>query len=187
MLDCGSGVAPYFEFLRNQVTSHYCIDWSEENRVLEMLDEKVDLNASFNLIEKDFDCALLSDVLAHVKHPSILIAEIAKHLKSNGYLVITTPFVYWMSEHPHEYFHPTEFALRSMCGEAGFEIVHLEPYGGYPDVLLDTLNKGLTSRFTNRLFRMLASVVKKTSWYRKSNEKTKYSYPLGYTMVARKL
>ena len=187
MLDCGCGNVPYFEMLKQQVTTHYCIDWSEQPHIIELLDEKIDLNKSFVLLEKEFDCALVSDVLAHVKNPSSLIADISMHLKVNGHLILTTPFVYWMSEFPHEYFHPTEFALRELCRNAGLEVIQLESYGGYPDVVLDTLNKGMTSRFSNRIFRMLASVVKKTSWYDKSNEKTKYSYPIGYTMVARKL
>jgi hypothetical protein len=102
-------------------------------------------------------------------------------------MIISTPFVYWISEYPHEYFHPTEFALKKMLTAAGFQIEYIMPYGGYPDVLLDTINKGMTGALSNRLFRLLASVVKKTSSYRKSNEKTMYSYPIGYSVVARKL
>lgn len=186
LLDCGCGKVPYFEKLRDQVSNYYCVDWSENPDILDLLDEKIDLSKQFQLAETDFDCVLLSDVLAHIKYPAQLIKVLAGHLKSNGVLVITTPFVYWISEYPHEYFHPTEFALRSMCEDAQLEVIHLEPYGGYPDVLLDTLNKGMTSPFSNRIFRLLASVVKKTSRYKRSNEKTRYSYPIGYTLVARK-
>jgi hypothetical protein len=74
-----------------------------------------------------------------------------------------------------------------MCADAGLEIMEIEAYGGYPDVLLDTLNKGMRGKVSNRVFKLLASVVKKSLWYKKSNQKTKYSYPIGYTLVARKL
>ncbi len=187
MLDCGSGPAPYFELLKNQVSKHYCIDWIENPDVRIILDEIVDMNQPFDLAVRDFDCVLLSDVFAHIQHPSQLIHSLSQHLKRDGVFVLTTPFVAWIAAPPHEYYHPTEFALRSICKDASLEIIHVEPYGGYPDVLLDTLNKGMTGRFGNRFFRLLASVVKKTSWYKKTNEKTKYSYPIGYTLVARKL
>jgi hypothetical protein len=74
-----------------------------------------------------------------------------------------------------------------MCEEAGLRVLHLEPYGGRADVLLDTLNKGMTNAWSNRVFRLLASVVKKTKWYKNTNQNTRYSYPIGYTMVAQKI
>jgi SAM-dependent methyltransferase len=186
LLDLGCGNAPYMELLQDYVTNHYCVDWNEKSEIHDLLDEHIDLNKTFELKEKDFDCVLLSDVIAHVKYPAVLIQTIANHLAHNGTLVLTTPFIYWMSEPPHEYFHPTSHALKQMMEDAQMEIVYLEPYGGRPDVLLDTMNKGMTGRLSFRIFWVLASVVKKTSWYKKTNEKTRYSYPIGYTMVARK-
>lgn len=187
LLDCGCGEVPYFEIFKSQVSMHYCVDWSENLKSAPLLDEVVNLNLPFQLREKDFDCVLLSDVIAHIQSPAQLIQTLSFHLKKGGVILITTPFVSWISAPPHEYFHPTEFALRNMCDEAGLEIIEMNAYGGYPDVLLDTLNKGMYGKVSNRLFGLLASVVKKTSWYKKSNQKTKYSYPIGYTLVARKL
>lgn len=186
LLDCGCGDVPYYDFLKRQTDLHYCIDWNSDPAIVNFLDEVVDLNGTFNLAVKDFDCVLLSDVIAHVKNPQLLIAVLSRHLRKDGTLVITSPFIYWMSAPPHEYFHASQYALKQLCEEAGLEVVLLESYGGYPDVLLDTLNKGMSSPWKNRLFRLFASVVKKSSWYKKSNEKTKYSYAIGYTIVARK-
>lgn len=187
LLDAGCGSVPYFELLGNQVSTHYCIDHPDRKDARPFIDEPVDLNAAFQLSETDFDAILLGDVLAHIKEPGILLEQLARHLRTGGVIIITTPFVYWMSEYPNEYCHFTEFALRHLLEKAGFVVEFLEPYGGYPDVLLDTLNKGMTGSVSNRLFRLLASVVKKSSRYKKSNAKTMYSYPLGYSVVARKL
>ncbi len=187
LLDCGCGAVPYYAnyvFLVNEV---YCIDWSDREGVVQHLDEVIDLNVDFTLKKDDFDTVLITDVIAHVSRPELLIQRLSKHMNKDAHLILTSPFVYWISEYPHEYFHPTETAFRWMCKEAGLDIVHLEPFGGHADVLLDTLNKMMTSRWSNFMFRMLASVVKKTSWYKKRNEKSRYSYPLGYTLVARKL
>jgi len=186
LLDAGCGQVPYYELLHPKVSVHYCVDRSEDAYARSLLDEVVDLNKSVLLMEKDFDTILLTDVIAHIQQPWQLVKDLAQHLVPGGHLFITTPFVYWQSEFPHEYYHPSGSALQKMCADAGLEILVLEPYGGRADVLLDTLNKGMISPFFNRCFRVLASVVKKTSWYKKTNEKTRYSYPIGYTLVARK-
>ena len=187
LLDCGCGEAPYFAMLKSQVSLHYCVDWSDNPRNQQLFDEVVNLNSPFKLLENEFDCVLLSDVIAHVQAPSELVNTLSNHLRKDGFLLITTPFATWISAPPHEYYHPTEFALRKMCADAGLEIMEIEAYGGYPDVLLDTLNKGMRGKVSKRVFKLLASVVKKSLWYKKSNQKTKYSYPIGYTLVARKL
>lgn len=184
-LDCGCGRVPYFEFLKSRVSLYYTID-REVRKGTDHLDEKIDLNLPFELKEKEFDSILLSDVLAHVKYPAELVKQLANHLTQGGHLIITTPFIYWASEHPYNYFNPSDSALRLICEDAGLEIVHLEPYGGRADVLLDTLNKSMTGRFSHRLFLLLASVLKSSRWYKRSNEKSGYSYALGYTLAARK-
>jgi SAM-dependent methyltransferase len=187
LLDAGCGNVPYFEVLKDVVDMHYCVDHPERKEAAVFADEFADFNQPFDLRSKDFDTIILLDVIAHVKDPAMLLIQLTNHLKPGGAIIITTPFVYWMSEYPHEYFHPTEFALADMLKKAGCSIEYLQPYGGYPDVLLDTINKGMTGRFSNRIFRLLASVVKKSSWYKNSNKKTMYSYPVGYSVVAHKL
>jgi 2-polyprenyl-3-methyl-5-hydroxy-6-metoxy-1,4-benzoquinol methylase len=187
LLDCGCGAVPYYEVYKNEITNAYCIDWSEQQQVAELLDEQIDLNKAFQLKQNNFDTVLATDVIAHVTKPGELIDTLGQHMQQGAHLILTTPFVYWISEFPHEYFHPTAAALSMMCEEAGMQVIHLAPYGGHADVLLDTLNKSMTGKWSNRLFRMLASVVKKTGWYKKTNQKTRYSYPLGYTLVAQKI
>ncbi|MBX7051637.1 MAG: class I SAM-dependent methyltransferase [Flavobacteriales bacterium] len=185
-LDCGCGRIPYYQWLKEKTTLYYAVDWSENEGVRKHLDEVVDLNATFSLVEKNFDTILMSDVIAHVKYPATLIRTLSDHLVSGGHLLITTPFIYWASEYPHNYFNPSEGALKQMCEDAGLEVIHLEPYGGHADVLLDTLNKTMTGKFSHRLFRLLASVLKSSGWYKRKNEKSRYSYALGYTLAARK-
>jgi SAM-dependent methyltransferase len=183
LLDLGCGKVPYYEVYRDQVESVYCIDHEKDNP---FADVQHDLEHPLPVADESFDTIVMLDVIAHIYHQEKLIIECARALRKNGHLLLSTPFVYWISAYPHEYFHPTESALRKMCEAAQLEIIELKPYGGYPDVLLDTLNKGMTGRIGRRLFDMFKSIVIKTGAYRKSNEKTRYSYPLGYTLVARR-
>lgn len=184
LLDAGCGSMPYYDVYRHQCGEITCLDHDPNNR---FADQVHDLNTPLPFPERSFDTILLLDVVAHVYKTPELIRECSRCLETSGHLIITTPFIYWPSMHPHDYFHPSESALRAMCADAALEIVHLGSYGGYPDVLLDTLNKGMTGRISHRLFRLLASLVKNTGWYRRSRVKTLYSYPLGYTVVARRI
>jgi 2-polyprenyl-3-methyl-5-hydroxy-6-metoxy-1,4-benzoquinol methylase len=186
LLDAGCGNVPYYGVYAGRIREVTCIDWSTNEQSLQHLDFTVDLNGPLPLEASQFDTVLLTDVLAHIRFPEQLIKELSRVLKPNGHLVLTTPFVYWISEAPHEFFHPSQYALESMCQEAGLQIVLLESYGGRMDVLMDTLNKSMASGWRYRAFRLLASLVKKSSWLRKNREKTKYSYPLGFVLVAKK-
>lgn len=186
LLDCGCGQLPWYVAYRERTSFVYAIDWSDHPGVSMFLDEKTDLSQPFQLKESAFNTILLADVIAHIASPEVLMQSISNHLSEGGHLILTTPFVYWISEYPHEYYHMTDAALRQLCERYGLEVIHLEPYGGRADVLLDTLNKSMTTGLAHRAFRLLASVVKKTSWYKKVNLKTRYSYPLGYTLVAKK-
>jgi len=183
LLDLGCGKVPYYEVYKSQVETVLCIDHAADNPFADL---HHDLEKPLPVDDQTLDTILLLDVIAHIYHQEKLIIECARTLRANGHLILSTPFVYWISDYPHEYFHPTESALRKMCDVAQLEIIALTPYGGYPDVMLDTLNKGMTGRIGQRLFRMFKSIVIKTKTYRKSNEKTGYSYPLGYTLVARR-
>ena len=184
VLDAACGQLPYMEVYRPLTTGITCTDLDNQHP---HADVACDLNHRWPFAEQTFDTILLLDVIAHLEHPAHALKEAARCLRPGGKLILSTPFAYWISMFPDEYYHPTGRALRLMSGQSGMHILHLEPYGGYPDVLLDTLNKGAASGWRNRLFRMFKSQVIKTRWYRRSNEKTRYSYPLGYTLVAQKV
>ena len=183
VLDAGCGSMPYYELVRKLSHAITALDHDEKNPYA---DHICDLNLRWPCADQSADTILLLDVIAHVKNPAHVFSECARCLKPGGRLILSTPFVYWNSMHPHDYFHPSASALEMLAHEAGLRILQLDSYGGYPDVLLDTLNKGAASGMKNKLFRMFKSLVIKTAAYRKSNEKTKYSYPLGYVCVATK-
>ncbi len=98
LLDCGCGRVPYYELIKDQITMHYCIDHSERPDVIQYLDEQIDLNKHFLLCEDAFDTVLITDVIAHVAQPALLVQCAAEHMRQGGALILTTPFVYWISE-----------------------------------------------------------------------------------------
>jgi len=126
-------------------------------------------------------------VLAHISRPWSLADEIARVLRPGGVLILGTPFLYWLNEQPYDYYRYTEFGLRRLCQDSGLSVVELEAFGGYPDVLLDLVNKKLVpGERTARLFLMVAGLLTRTVFYERLRERTKTTFPLGYFLVARK-
>jgi SAM-dependent methyltransferase len=186
LLDCGCGSVPYYGMYKDQVTENVCIDWESTHGANPFLDEVHDLNEPLPFESNQFDSALCTDVIAHIYKPQPLVEELGRILKPGGELVLATPFSYWISEPPHEHYRFTEFALRRMCEEAGMEVIHLEPYGGRADIMLDVLNKSMALGISNRVFLLFRSLLMALRIPQKNRVKTDRKYPLGYTLVARK-
>jgi hypothetical protein len=66
------------------------------------------------------------------------------------------------------------------------EVIHLEPYGGRADIMLDVLNKSMALGISNRVFLLFRSLLMALRIPQKNRVKTDRKYPLGYTLVARK-
>jgi SAM-dependent methyltransferase len=184
LLDLGCGLVPYYGIYRDGVASCVCVDWPLTGHESAHLDVHADLNVALPLRDDAFDTVLLTDVIEHIARPAELVAEIARVLAPGGTLVLTTPFLYWLHEKPHDYFRLTEFALRRLCDDAGLEVVSLETYGGAADVVIDIVAKhlafsGLLAATATGLLRALAFP------FRGLARRTERNFPLGYCLVAR--
>lgn len=187
LLDLGCGPVPYWPIYRELVTENYCVDWPDSLHENVHLDLAVDLNQAIPLPDQSFDTILCTDVLEHIHQPQQLLGEMARLLKPGGKALITTPFLYRIHEEPHDYFRYTEFAFQAMTRKAGLEIVHLVAYGGYPDVLLDLLFKGLQNH--RRLLGVLVPLARwlsRSSFFLRLRQRTARKYPLGYCLAAQK-
>jgi SAM-dependent methyltransferase len=184
LLDCGCGKVPYLEVYEKKITQLTLLDVQAAGEV--ELDCTSDLNQSLPFADGVFDSILLTDVIAHVYKQRALFSELVRVLKPGGTLLLTTPYNYWMAAPPHEYGRPSEYTLRAWCAEEDVVVSALESYGGHGDVLLDCWNKKWSSGIFLKAFQLLAFLLKKSPNWKKHNEKTKYSYPLGYALVAQK-
>jgi SAM-dependent methyltransferase len=188
LLDLGAGMVPFYGVYKDKVNENVCIDWGNSLHTNPHLDVVADLNQPFPLSDNTFDSILCTDVLEHIADPFAFMQETARVLKPGGNLMLMVPFFYWLHETPHDYYRYTEFALRKMCVDNRLEVVELKAYGGYPDVLLDLLSKGLgQNKWLSGAFFKMAKAFAKTRIYEKLRAKTKGRFPLGYCLVARKL
>ena len=187
LLDCGCGDVPYYGLYREHVTEAMCVDWGASAHGRTHVDQEVDLRQPLPFDPARFETVLLADVLEHIPEPHRLMSEIARVLSPGGKAIVLVPFLYWVHEAPYDYYRYTEFALAELCRQAGLEPLEIEPYGGYPDVLLDLVNKGLSaSPFLCRPFLGLARWFSRTRIHDRWRQRTRRSFPLGYAVVARK-
>jgi SAM-dependent methyltransferase len=187
LLDCGCGDVPYYGFYRERVTEAMCVDWAASGLGRMHVDQEVDLNLPLPFEAERFETVLLADVLEHIAEPARLVREIARVLSPDGRLIVLVPFLYRVHDAPHDYYRYTAFALEHLCRQAGLDLLELEPYGGYPDVLLDLLNKGLAaSAPICRVFLVGARWFSRTRMFQRWRESTKGTFPLGYCLVAMK-
>jgi SAM-dependent methyltransferase len=188
LLDCGCGDVPYYDVYRDEVTDIVCVDWNRPRGEVDHIDFYADLNGPLPLDDGSFDTVLLTDVLEHISNPNSLVSELSRVLRPRGILLCTTPFFYWLHEEPHDYYRYTEFALRRLCAENDLAVVELEPYGGYPDVMLDLLNKMFVrNEAAVRVYLALCRPSMRSALYRRLRRATKAKFPLGYCLAARKL
>jgi SAM-dependent methyltransferase len=187
LLDCGCGNVPYYGLYRAQVDEVICVDWASTNHGRVHLDFEVDLNEPLPFPPAEFDTVLLADVLEHIAVPDRLVRELGRILRPNGKLIVMVPFLYNLHEAPHDYYRYTRHGLETLLQNAALTPVELFAYGGYPDVLLDLISKGLSPFHpVCDAFVGVAAPLTRTGWYRSWRARTSQRFPLGYCCVAQK-
>jgi SAM-dependent methyltransferase len=131
-----------------------------------------DLCASADAIplpDRSVDMVLLTEVLEHLEYPVAALRECRRILKSEGSIIITTPFLFPVHGDPHDFRRWTKDGLRSEVEGAGFEVLEVKPMGGmiavYCDIFeaycqsfyVDQRRPGFFSRLARRLIRGGAS------------------------------
>lgn len=194
LLDLGCGQVPLYAIYQPLTTEVVCIDWAERGAVAH-LDYAADLNQPIPLSDARFDTVLATDVLEHIARPAHLFGEITRLLREGGKLIAGVPFLYWIHEEPHDYYRYTEFALQKLCEDNGLVALETEPYGGGPEVAIDTLLKlsahgrfgaSLLGRWATEGISVVAQVALRTRLVRRLSRATARTLPLGYCLVATK-
>jgi SAM-dependent methyltransferase len=151
LLDVGCGAKPYEHIFRPYVTDYIGIEHEATfaKTSASLSDRKPDLvydGTRLPFDDRTFDTVLNAEVLEHTPRPAALVAEMARVLKDDGILIIAAPFQFRLHEQPHDYFRYTPHGLRSLCTDAGLEVLDVHHQGSLWSVVAHKLNSYLAFR-----------------------------------------
>lgn len=193
LADIGCGDVPFYHFYKDLIDENVCIDWENSSLELSFLDYHADLNKPLTFLEDDsFDTVLSTDVLEHIYEPAMLFSEMTRILKPGGHLILGVPFLYWIHSRPHDYHRYTHFMLREFCAKNNLEVINLDAYGGLPEIIFDLIHKGIgfynlpAKRFFYGILNPTGRILSRFGFVKRLSTKSKLTFPMGYTLVAKK-
>ena len=89
-LDAGCGTQPFRGVVEGQVERYLSYDIETRSVPLDFLGDLEDMRA---VDDASIDVALCTEVLEHVPHPQVAMAELARTIRPGGVLVLTVPFL----------------------------------------------------------------------------------------------
>ncbi len=193
LADIGCGDVPFYHFYKDQITENICIDWGNSSLSTSFLDYEADLNKPIDFIKSNsMDTVLCTDVLEHINKPTVLFPEMCRILKPGGTLILAVPFLYWIHDNEHDYHRYTHFMLREFCRENNMKILHLEAFGGLPEILYDLVYKGYSyynlpaKKIFYFFWRNIGTFLSKRNIVKRLSQNSRSTFPLGYILVAQK-
>jgi SAM-dependent methyltransferase len=195
LIDLGCGKVPLYGLYKNHIDTVLCVDWTNSFHKNQFLDVEWDLNQTLDFAEENmFDTIILSDVLEHIREPELLIKEMHRILQKKeegGKILLSVPFYYWIHEEPYDYFRYTQFALKNMFENNGFEVLELQSLGGIIEVLADIISKSISHHFIGKhvciAIQQITKILGGTKIGRKIRKNTEFRFPLGFGLVAQKI
>lgn len=121
ILDVGAGVCQY----RNLIAANNRYESCDLENGFH-LNQKHDFLASVYEIPRDvrhYDGVLMLQVLEHLEFPVKGLVEVNRILKDGGFLFLSVPQAAGDHFEPYHFFNFTQFGLRSVLSQAGFEII----------------------------------------------------------------
>jgi ubiquinone/menaquinone biosynthesis C-methylase UbiE len=78
-----------------------------------------------------FDAIVFTQVMEHVPEPKLVLQELHRVLKPGGKMFFSAPLYYPEHEQPYDYYRYTQFGLRYLFDETGFEIGEIRWLEGF--------------------------------------------------------
>jgi SAM-dependent methyltransferase len=128
VLDAGAGRSPYRGLFKH--ARYEAADFAQLSSAYAPLDYVCDIT-DIPVEDGHFDRVICNQVLEHVPEPEKAIAELYRVLKPGGRIFLSAPLFFAEHQKPYDFFRYTQFSLRKMFEEAGFEIARMNWLEGY--------------------------------------------------------
>lgn len=128
VLDAGAGRSPYRRLFSH--ARYEASDFAQLATRYAPLDYVCDIT-DIPVEDGRFDRIVFNQVLEHVPDPVAAVRELHRVLKPGGRLLCTVPLFFAEHQQPYDFHRFTQFGLRRLFEEAGFEIVRLTWLEGY--------------------------------------------------------
>ena len=131
LLDFGCGVKPY-KSLFTHVNSYTGVDFENEghSHANEQIEYFYD-GKTLPFKDASFDCIFTSEVFEHIFNLEEILEELNRVLKPGGKMLLTCPFVWPEHEKPHDFARYTQFALKHLLQNHGFDAVLIDKSGNF--------------------------------------------------------
>lgn len=138
VLDVGCGQKPYEELFNCEQYIGLEYD-SPQNRAVKNADFFYD-GKTFPFNDKEFDNAVMNEVLEHVFNPDEFLSELNRVLKDGANLLLTVPFVWDEHEQPYDFARYSSFGIKHLLEKHGFEILEFRKSVDNVGVIFQLIN-----------------------------------------------
>ena len=182
ILDFGSGSGVNLDMLKK----YGLVDVHEQNKyartIIKKKHKKIkNLYSTLRIKKKFYDLILLADVIEHVKKPQILLKNLKKFLKKDGYILITVPAYQFLFNKKDEALgHYRRYNRRLLKSElSGFKIENISYFNTFlclPIMMMTLLNKFLKRNYINEVETTPNSILNKLFYIIFATEKYLIKY-----------
>lgn len=151
VLDAGAGTQPYRDLFAH--AQYESADFEAVAKNYAQSTYVCDLR-QIPVEDARYDRVVFNQVLEHLPDPLAVLKELRRVLKPGGMLICTCPLFYEEHEQPYDFFRYTQFGLRHLFGQAGFEVrslTWLEGYLGTVAYQFSTMSRYLPTKAPTQL------------------------------------
>ena len=118
VLDAGAGTAPYKSLFAH--ARYESADFEQVNKPYAHQTYTCDLSA-IPVEDSRFDAVIFNQVMEHLPEPRAVLCELHRALRPGGRLIFSAPLFYEEHEKPYDFYRYTQFGVRYLFTQAGFE------------------------------------------------------------------
>ena len=138
-LDVGCGSKPYKALFR-EITEYVGMEFDSVANRTKGQAEVFYNGQHFPFDDDYFDSVVATEVLEHVFNPDEFLSEISRVLKTDGQLLITTPFVWDEHEQPYDFARYSSFGLTHLLKKHSLEVVEHKKTNANIKVVFQIIN-----------------------------------------------